>query len=257
MAKPYGKPMAKFNLSFSVPLMNAAGMLGFAPDVRRLPGFQLGAFVTNPVSHAPRTPAHGMRYKSFVGGFLLHTGYPNPGLSTVLQRCARRWARSTIPVIVHLLGQEPDDLAAMARRLETVPGVMGLELGFPKQVRRDLVQAFVLAASSGELPVIARLPLDQAAELAASALQAGAAAVSLGAPRGALPLSDGGIVQGRLYGPALFPQALVAIQALVQTGTPVIGAGGVYTPQQVQAMRSAGAMAVQLDAVIWRQSFQL
>ncbi|RPI29157.1 MAG: hypothetical protein EHM70_15985 [Chloroflexota bacterium] len=55
-----------------------------------------------------------------------------------------------------------------------------------------------------------------------------------------------------MYGPAVFPFALEAVRALAQSGTPVIGAGGVYTPEQAEAMLAAGALAVQLDAVLWK-----
>ena len=247
--------MFKSSLFFSSPLMNAAGTLGFAPDPRLpLDWDQFGAFLTNPVSLLPRTPAHGTRCLSFPGGFLLHTGYPNPGLEAVLRRGVQRWERSHQPVIVHLLGQGVDDLASMALRLESVPGVMGLELGFPKDVDCALVGTFVRAAS-GELPVITRLSIDQALELAPVALQAGAAAISLGAPRGALPLPGGGLVHGRLYGPALFPQALAAVRELAQSCIPVIGAGGVYSPAQAQVMLAAGALAVQLDSVLWKTTW--
>jgi len=249
--------MFKSNLSFATPLMNAAGSLGFAPELRLpLDLSQFGAFLTNPVSLLPRTPAHGPRCLPFPGGFLLHTGYPNPGLEAVLRRCAQRWARSPLPVLVHLLGQGVDDLACMAMRLEMVTGVTGIELGFPKDADREMVRAFIRAAS-GELPVIACLPIDHAVELAQAALEAGAVAISLGAPRGVLPLPEGGFVQGRLYGPALFPQALAAVRGLATTGTPVIGAGGVYSQVQVQAMLAAGALAVQLDSVLWKGNFNL
>jgi dihydroorotate dehydrogenase len=32
----------------------------------------------------------------------------------------------------------------------------------------------------------------------------------------------------------------------------VIGGGGVYRPEQAQAMLAAGALAVQVDAALWR-----
>mgnify|MGYP001043021799 FL=1 len=234
--------------------MNAAGTLGFAPEPRLhvdLGG--LGAFVTNPVSLLPRTPASGARYLPFPGGFLLHTGHPNPGLETVLRRNVSRWERSPIPVFVHLLGQSVDELASMALRLEEISCVMGVEIGFPKDAERELVRAFIQAAC-GELPVIARLPFDQVEALAPAALAAGAVAISLGAPRGVLPLPNGHLIEGRLYGPALFPQALGIVRSLAQVGFPVIGAGGVYSSAQAQSMLAAGALAVQLDAVLWRGS---
>ena len=80
----------------------------------------------------------------------------------------------------------------------------------------------------------------------------GLAALSLGPPRGLLPAPDGGLARGRLYGPAVFPLALATVKALSRFGVPVIGGGGVYRMEQAEAMLGAGAMAVQLDAVLWR-----
>jgi NAD(P)H-dependent flavin oxidoreductase YrpB (nitropropane dioxygenase family) len=39
---------------------------------------------------------------------------------------------------------------------------------------------------------------------------------------------------------------------MAATGLPVIASGGVYRESHIQAMRQAGAFAVQLDAVLWR-----
>jgi dihydroorotate dehydrogenase len=246
--------MLKYDLSFVPPIMNAAGSLGFAPDSRSLADWsKLGAFVTHPISIAPRTPAHGKRFDVFPGGFLLHSGYPNPGLTGVLHRYARRWSRSPVGVIVHLLAQVAEDLELMARRLELVEGVTALEVGVGSSSNPDLVAEFTHAAT-GELPVIVRLPLERAAELAGYAIQAGAMAISLAPPRGTAPIGGGNFVQGRLYGPAIFPTALTVVRALNKLRVPVIGAGGIYSQEQVSAMLSAGAMAVQLDGVLWRDS---
>ena len=73
--------MSKSELLLNTPIMNAAGCLGFAPDTHGPTDLsQLGAFITNPISLLARSPAHGPRFLSFPGGFMLHTGYPNPGL---------------------------------------------------------------------------------------------------------------------------------------------------------------------------------
>src|ERR687883_405794 len=99
----------KRDLYFSKPIMNAAGSLGFAPDPRV--GIELGAlgaFVTNPFSLRPRQPATKPELIEYPGGFLLHTGLPNPGFSAALKRYSSRWDKSDLPVIVHLMADRPE-----------------------------------------------------------------------------------------------------------------------------------------------------
>jgi dihydroorotate dehydrogenase (NAD+) catalytic subunit len=239
--------MLKNDLYLDQPLMNAAGTLGFAPDPK-LPVdlSRFGAFVTNPISNGPRTPAKGRRFAAYPGGFLLHNGLPNLGLSATIKKYGKRWARSPIPVIIHLLATEPSSLAWMIERLEGLEGVMGIEVGLPPDVDTNTTYDFAQAAI-GELPAILRLPLEQADELSQVVIDAGASAVSLGAPRGKL---EG--MSGRMYGPAVFPLALRAVEKLAGTNIPVVGAGGVYQPKDVESMLGAGALAVQVDAALWR-----
>jgi dihydroorotate dehydrogenase (NAD+) catalytic subunit len=244
--------MSKHDLIFNPPLMNAAGSLGFTPDIHSpMDWSQLGAFVTNPISLTTRTPAHGRHYIAYPGGFLLHTGYPNPGLLQILRRYARHWSRSPRPVIVHLLAKGAEELEKMARRLENVEGVNGLEVGMVSDANADMVIACTQAAS-GELPVIIQLPMERCVDLALGAIQAGAVAVSLAPPRGLFPAQDGELIQGRLYGPTILPMALRVVHELTRLGIPTIGAGGIYYQAQMQAMLAAGALAVQLDSVLWR-----
>ena len=236
--------------------MNAAGTLGFAPDPYGPVDLKrLGVFITNPISLGPRTPAQAQRYQAYPGGFLLHTGFPNPGLKAVLRKYAPNWERSPLPVVVHLLCQEIGDGVQMVRRLEGMGGVSGFELGLPSQ--SDVASACALAeAVLGELPLILRLPLDQAGYLAPQiAAAAPGITFSLGPPRGALPQADGKIVHGRLYGPGLFPFALEAVRSLAQAGLQVIAGCGVYRAQQAEMLLAAGAVGVQLDAVLWRGGF--
>lgn len=252
--------MVKYDLEFVKPLMNASGMLGFVPDGRGVVDLErLGAFVTNPISLTARSPAHGTRFLSYPGGFLIHSGHPNPGIKAALRHYASRWARSPLPVIVHLLATEPDRLTEMAQRLERAEGVVGIEVGLPPGATIETAVAFAHAAAAGDHAVLLRLPFELAREiggaaagqLAARLAEAGVLAASLGPPRGALPGPDGHLVFGRLYGPAIFPLALIAVQALVHAGLNVIGAGGIYSGKQIEAMLAAGAAAVQIDAALW------
>jgi dihydroorotate dehydrogenase len=89
-------------------------------------------------------------------------------------------------------------------------------------------------------------------------IQNGAQAISIAVPRGALPPtldpSPSGreeLVTGRIYGPALFPRTLEVVYSAVKLGLPIIGAGGVWTKENANAMISVGALAVQVDAALW------
>ncbi len=47
------------------------------------------------------------------------------------------------------------------------------------------------------------------------------------------------------------------IQEMVEGKIPVIAAGGIYRPRQIKTMLTAGAIAVQLDTVLWRGDLDL
>lgn len=244
----------KRDLYFSKPFMNAAGSLGFFPDFRSLEdvgslnGF--GAFVTNPFSLRPRLPAAQPALIEFPGGFLLHTGLPNPGLSAGLRKYAARWNKSDLPIIVHLMADRPEEAQVMVRMLEEIENVMAVELGFAPLLADDII-LLTLEMCLGELPLIFCLPREQILSLGPKLVQAGADAVSIGAPRGSNVTSQKSVVSGRLYGPSLFPQAFDTVRNAAKLGLPVIGAGGVWTKENAEAMLAAGALAVQVDAALW------
>lgn len=229
--------------------MNAAGSLGFAPDSRT--GISLdsfGVFVTNPFSLRPRKPAAQPEIIEYPGGFLLHSGLPNPGFSAGIKRYASRWDKSDLPVIVHLMADRPEETQQMVRMLETHENVMAAELGFAPLLADDIL-LLTLEMCLGELPLIFSLPLEQVLSLGPRLIQEGAQAISLSAPRGALMKDQ--LVTGRLYGPSLFPRALETVYSATRLGLPIIGRGGVWTKEDSDAMLAAGALAVQVDTVLW------
>ena len=138
-------------------------------------------------------------------------------------------------------------------RIEELENVLAVEIGVEAESSPELVVELAQAAR-GELPVILQLPLHRSLELADKITEAGAAALSLGAPRGALPGPNGKVIAGRLYGPALFPQALETVRELVKTQLPIIAAGGVESTAQGEAMLATGATAVQMDVALWKIS---
>ncbi|NJN44835.1 MAG: hypothetical protein HC806_09045 [Anaerolineae bacterium] len=130
---------------------------------------------------------------------LLHTGLPNPGLRQVLRKYASQWARASIPIIVHILGDSPEDVHRMVLQLEEVDGVAGIELGLPSRASTEQI-AELIQAGVGELPLVVRVPLDGLVPDPLPEL------VSFGPPRGTLPGDDSGsFVGGRLLGPVYSP----------------------------------------------------
>ena len=234
------------------PWLNAAGTHGYLPPARWMVPEAMGAFITNPISLSPRTPAVERSLLDYPGGILMHSGLPNPGLSRVLRKYRERWAQSSLPIWVHLIGASPDEVRQMIQRLEGQEGVMAIELGLPPDAEGEAALALVEAAY-GELPLVVHLPLNRSREPWVQELPGlGVSAVSLGAPRGVLNGGAGRPVSGRLYGPSLLPLTLAAVQSVRRLGVQIIAGAGVYRRQDAQTLRDAGAWAVQLDTVLWR-----
>lgn len=248
--------MPKRDLIFQKPLMNAAGTLGLAPDLHAdIAWPRFGAFVTNPISLRPRKVAASPALLEFSGGFLLHSGLPNPGFPSVVKRYGRRWQESPLPVIVHLMADRSGETKEMVQALEGMENVLAVELGFAPLLAPDLI-ALAVEMCRGELPLIVSLPAEQILDLGPRLIELGAAALSLSPPRGALP-KDGELVTGRLFGPALYPKSLEIVQSAARLSLPIIGAGGVGSQTEADAMLAAGALAVQIDAALWLPGYEL
>ncbi len=245
------RPVFKRDLLLDKPFVNASGTLGFTPEPRLAPALAgLGAFITNPISRGPRVPAAARTVIPFSGGFLLHSGHPNPGITRALSRFRQRWAAAPLPVIVHLLAETPDTLAEMVPKLEGLENILALELGLPPDCSPDLLAAF-LEAGFGELPLVPCISPEKITLLLEALTALSPAAVHLVEPRGALPDQDGSIIQGRLYGPAIFPVMLRAARLLAAAGLHVIANGGITARWQADALMETGLLAVGLGSALW------
>ncbi len=275
--------LGKHSLIVESPVMPAAGCFGYGKEYAPLvesakPGAakpagqpeaesaerkdlieikKLGAVVTNPVTYKPRRTARGTSVVALSGGLLLHTGMPNPGIVKVIKEYGQTWARLPIPVIVHIMGTIPPDVRRCARALADTP-VQGIELGIHDLATVEEMETLIeVVTEATQLPLLVRVPLDRAAELAPAVAHSPAGAIVVGGPPRGLardPLS-GQILSGRLYGPLVKPIALRAMSQVVQLvekeGLPVIGGGGIHSTQDARDFIEVGARAVQLDSLIW------
>lgn len=246
-------PQHKLGLTLANPVMLAAGVAGYGDALG--PGGTLeglGALVTAPVTrHAwrRRTP----RLWETPEGVLWQRGWWNPGVGRVVRDFAGLWQRSPAPVIVHVAGAEPDELAAVAGRLEDLPGVAGLEVDVPADAA--ITQARIWAVrEAADLPLLARLPLAMPDAAVQGALDAGADALVVAQPPTGLCLdpTTGQPERGDLYGPALAPQVAARLAELAAwVKAPLVACGGVFALEHALTALAAGAVAVQVDLAVW------
>ena len=246
----------KESLLLPNPVMPAAGTFGYGDVYRGIVDVsKLGAVVTNPVTYQPWHPAHGTRVIPLDAGVLVHTGLPNEGISRTLKQYRTAWAKLPVPLIMHLVATTPDQVAHCARRIEAEEIVAAIELGLNDDMEAGTAQDFVSAVlKNTQKPLLVRLPMQDAYELAAPVIEAGAGALVVAAPpRGtARDPYSGRLVPGRIYGPLVKPIALRIVGQLAsRVHIPIIGAGGIHSPDDARDFLDAGACAVQVDSVTW------
>jgi dihydroorotate dehydrogenase (NAD+) catalytic subunit len=247
------------------PVVLAAGAAGYGVEVADLVDLpRLGGLVTRGTTRQPRTGHRAPRTADVPAGLLNGIGLHNPGLDAVLERYPETWARWPVPVIVNLCGETAGEVAEMARRIDGVPGVAGIELnlscanagrggtafGLDENATASLVSAVRRAT---DLALIAKLSsaAPDARTIARAAEDAGADAISAVNTLPGLALDADrrrpalGSEYGGISGPALRPVALRVVYEVAQAvDVPVIGIGGVATLDDVLDLLAAGASAV-------------
>ena len=249
-------------LPFERPLMPAAGCFGFGEAYEGIIDVALfGAVVTRPLTYRRRGAPHrdAAAVLPLPAGCLIAHAQANPGVSGALSQHRARWEALPVPLICHLHATDADETRKAASRLDDEPGVAALELGLPNDAAgsdRALVQSLVSAARRRfEKPLLVRLPLQGALELAAVCVASGAdALVATAPPQGALrDPSYGHLVRGHVYGP--WVKALVlplVLELRKRVDVPIVAAGGVQSAADAREYLATGASAVQVDSLLWR-----
>lgn len=254
-------PQHKLGLTLTNPVLLAAGVIGYGDAA--LPGLELGrlgGFVTAPVT---RRPWRGdlPQVLETAGGLLWQRGWWNPGVRVVVRDFAPLWQRSRAPVIVHMAGNDPDELAAVAGTLEAVSGVVGLELDLLAAhsdeaggLEEALEQAQAVRAAA-DLPLLVRVPLSASDDALHGLVQAGAAdALVLAQPPAGLHYlpATGQLVTGQWHSRSLRPLLAARLADLAGwIGAPLVACGGVHTLEDALTLLAAGAAALQIDTAVW------
>lgn len=174
---------------------------------------------------------------------------PQVRLRTLIQKEAKRWARSPVPVLLGLRGAA-HELVEMAAELEFVEGIAGLLLDV---VESNVGRTVADVRSQTPLPIVLLLP--HAADLAAvanDAANAGADALVACAYPPGVAVADHDLISGIIVGPTLAPVTLRSIQAVVDAvDVPVIALGGVADERIAQECLLTGASAVLIDGPLY------
>lgn len=250
----------KNTLIVTSPVMIAAGIAGFGNHYHDLINLsKLGALITNPIAVARWSPSRGTRVVPLQSGVLVHTGYPGGGLASLVREYRAKWAASPVPIVLHLLATTPDDMKFAAEVLDREDSIAAVELGLLDDKGTDSAHTLVQTLTSRmDKPVLVRLPMYDAYEIAETCADAGAGALVVAAPpRGtARDVNSGKLMSGRVYSPLLQPMILRMVGQLrqrIDPEVPIIGAGGIHSLQDARDFMDVGAAAVQVDSLLWIQ----
>jgi len=247
----------KHSLIVRSPVLPASGTFGFGDAYASLMNInKLGAVITNPLTHQPWSPARGTRVVPLPAGMLVHTGLPNPGVKKAVKEYNYLWQNIPVPVIAHLVGTNSEDVTRAIRHLEGADGIEGIEIGLTDEIAWDDAHDMVKQATrNSEKPILVRVPMQSAYEMAHEMVDAGADSIVVASPpRGtARDPRSGRLVSGRIYSPTIKPMILRLVGTLRQSiqDVPIIGCGGIHSIDDARDYLDAGAIAVQVDSATW------
>lgn len=260
-------PKNKTGLHLANPVMTASGTFGYGTEYGHLFDIQrLGAIVCKGTTLKPRDGNPQPRLVETPSGMLNSIGLQNIGVKALIKEKAPVWAEWRVPVIVNIAGETVDEYAALAKELDGVPGISGLEVNIscpnisaggaefgihPESAAR--VTASVRKNTS--LPVLVKLTPNtgEIARVATAVAEAGADAISLINTVWGMAIDVFtrqamlGNRTGGLSGPAIKPIALAMVYEVVgAVEIPVIGCGGIASGTDAIEFIMAGASAIQV-----------
>ncbi|KJS12426.1 MAG: dihydroorotate dehydrogenase [Desulfotomaculum sp. BICA1-6] len=247
------------------PVTTASGTFGFGFEYQPYVDLQrLGAITVKGTTPAPRAGNSTPRIAETPAGMLNAIGLQNPGVDRVALEIMPKLAELGVPVIINIAGDTVDDYALVARKLDGVTGVAGLEINiscpnvkkggiqFGSEPRSAAEVTRAVKAATG-LPVIVKLSpnVTDIAAMAEAVAEAGADALSMintlvgmviDIDRKKPLLAN---ITGGLSGPAIRPVAVRSVwQVYRAVKLPILGMGGIMNARDALEFILAGATAV-------------
>ncbi len=247
------------------PVMVASGTFGYGPEYAELVDLsQLGALVVKGIAWEPTRGNENPRTAETASGLLNAIGLPNPGAEGFVREYMPFLRQHDVPVIVNIWGRTVEEYVRVAEYFEGIEGVAALEVNVSCPNIKEGSAVFgtdldlfrrVLDAvrSATALTLIPKLAPNVAAiaDFAKAAEASGADALSLinSVPALAVDVETRrpklANVTGGLTGPAIHPLAVKLVwDAARAVRIPVIGIGGIATPEDALEFLIVGAHAV-------------
>jgi len=254
-------------LGLKNPVLLASGTCGYGMELDDLLDLdQIGGIIIKGLSIRPRPGNSPPRLVETPCGLLNSIGLENMGIEAFLRDKLPLLRNIKTPLIVNILGNSVEEYFEMARRLDGAEGIKAIEVniscpnvkaggiafGTDPETAASVTHAVKKATG---LPIIIKLTpnVTDITEIARKVASAGADAISLintllgmaidiKFRRPALANVFGG-----LSGPAIKPVALRMVWQVVRAvDIPVIGIGGISTPDDALEFLMAGARAVEI-----------
>jgi dihydroorotate dehydrogenase (NAD+) catalytic subunit len=254
------------NLGLRGPVLAASGTFGYGTEVPLLDRSKLAGMVSKGIFLRPRAGTPPARIVETPSGMLNAIGLQGPGVEALIRDYAPLWAGWDFPVLVNLNAESVEEYGELTARLDGVPGVAGFEVNIScpnvdqggMYFGNDPIAAGRVTAAvrrRTRLPVWVKLtPMVTDIAVVARAVEAEGAdaitavntfvgmSIDLHTRRPRLANRTGG-----LSGPAIRPLAVhLAHRAARAVGIPVVGIGGIVTPEDALEFLIAGCAAVQV-----------
>ncbi|TYP00090.1 dihydroorotate oxidase B catalytic subunit [Geothermobacter ehrlichii] len=249
------------------PVMPASGTFGYGEEYAPYIDLNnLGAIVTKGLSLRPKAGNPTPRITETVSGMLNAIGLQNVGVDAFIEHKMPFLRELNTPVIANFFGNTLDEYGEVARRLDAIPELAGVELNIscpnvkqggivfgtdPKAafdavnvVRKNLRKPLIvkLTPNVTDITEIARAAEDAGADALSCINTITGMAIDVRTRRPKIANRTGG-----LSGPAIRPVAVRMVHQVVQAvKIPVIGVGGISTAEDALEFLIAGASAVQV-----------
>jgi len=256
--------------SLASPVMISSGTFGVAkPYMELLRGQPVGAVVTKTITLNPKAGNPQPRIYEGPCYLINSIGLENQGVDRFVDFYNDEYGEIGFPVIVSISGNSVDEFVTIARKLNSIDGLLGLELNLScpnvdgeglafGSVPERIGEVVKACGSCSRFPLIAKLSPFQAIDdsFALAAARAGAAAISLINTVAAMVLDihrfrpATGALSGGMSGPAVKPIALKMIYEISRSvDIPVIGMGGIASGEDAIEFLMAGARAISIGTM--------